>query len=109
MRVGVREARAEAAGHSDSVTLPQLCSHLPDTNTAGQLLSAPVLCRGTGALAAQELLHALEPPALRAEALQGGTGGQGAAHRRDLHCRGSQGLFSLLLPITIPGLVSSHF
>ena len=89
MRVGVREARAEAARNSDSVTLPQLCSHLPHTNIAGQLLSAPVLCRGTAALAAEELVHALEPPALRAEALLGGRGGQGAAQRRDLHCRGS--------------------
>ena len=52
-----------------------------------------------GALAAEEVVHGLEPTALRAEALVGGRGGKGACSEKGL-CTGRDHMeFSkLLLP-----------
>jgi len=46
---GSESQRQRQAGTQQSVPLPSCARHLPDTNIAGQLLSAPVHCRGNWA------------------------------------------------------------
>jgi len=97
LRVWLREARAEAGGHSgqhspdpavhatsQTQTLPGSCSQ-PLCSAEGTGPVAGELQHGSaGALAAEEGGHALDPTALRAEALLGGRGAEGACSENRL-------------------------
>ena len=91
VRVWLGEARRVAAKHSgqrspypaahvvsQTPTLPGGCSQ-PLCSAEGTGHVAGELHHGSaGALAAEEVVHALDPTPLRAEALLGGRGGKGA-------------------------------
>jgi len=102
VRVCLREARAEAAGRSgqcypdpavfatsQTPTLPAsccqpLCSAEGSGPVAGELQHS-----SAAALAAEEVVDALEPTALRAEALLGGTGDKGPCSQGGICVGGS--------------------
>jgi len=91
LRVWLREARAEAGGHSgqrspdpaalatsQTPTLLGSCSQPLCSAEGTGLMAGEVQHSSAGALAAEEGGHAWDPIALRAEALLGGRGAEGA-------------------------------